>query len=161
MWARILSNLAPKRVIWHACCAQFGTLGTIERCRGTWEHTEGDLWVPGLDFYRFWKDFGAAIWEFLTNFGTTIVFFGMRVCRSRFLRILGSGSGCLGLQNQVFGVGCIAKTCFTHILGLCRFWCHFYMALDGFWTNFDGFWWLGDRLDMRLIFRSTLGHPGS
>ena len=33
----------PKRVIWHACCVQFGTLGTIERCRGTWEHTEGDF----------------------------------------------------------------------------------------------------------------------
>ena len=26
------------------------------------------------------KDFGAAIWTFLANFGTTIVFFGMRVC---------------------------------------------------------------------------------
>ena len=40
----------PKRVIWHACCAQFGTLGTIERCRGTWEHTEGDLGGPWLGF---------------------------------------------------------------------------------------------------------------
>ena len=109
MWARILSNLAPKRVIWHACCAQFGTLGTIERCRGTWEHTEGDLGSPGLHFYRFWKDFGAAIWTFLANFGTTIVFFGMRVCRSRFLKILGSEYGRLGLHNQAFGVEGIAK----------------------------------------------------
>ena len=99
----------PKRVIWHACCAQFGTLGTIERCRGTWEHTEGDLGGPGLDFYRFWKDFGAAIWTFLANFGTTIVFFGMRVCRSRFLKILGSESGCLGFENQAFGKESIAK----------------------------------------------------
>ena len=63
----------PKRVIWHASCAQFSTLGTIERCTGTWEHTEADLGGPGLDFYRFWKDFGAAISMFLANFGTTIV----------------------------------------------------------------------------------------
>jgi hypothetical protein len=137
----------PKRVIWHACCAQFGTLGTIERCRGTWEHTEGDLGGPGLDFYRFWKDFGAAIWTFLANFGTTIVFFGMRVCRSRFLKILGSESGCLGLQNQAFGVEGIAKTSFSHMSGLCRFWCHFYMVFDGFGTNFDDFWWLGGMLE--------------
>ena len=73
----------PKRFIWHACCAQIGTLGTIERCRGAWEHTEGDLGGPGLDFNRFWigqfwhnnclfwhaclqvtffKDFGVRIW---------------------------------------------------------------------------------------------------
>ena len=102
----------PKRVIWHACCAQFGTLGTIERCRGTWEQTEGGLGVPGLHFYRFGKDFGAAIWTFLANFGTTIVFFGMRVCRSRFLKILGSDSGCLGLQNQGFGGDVLQKPAF-------------------------------------------------
>ena len=122
----------PKRVIWHACCAQFGTLGTIERCRGTWEHTEGDLGGPGLDFYRFWKDFGAAIWTFLANFGTTIVFFGMRVCRSRFLKILVSEYGHLGLQNQAFGVEGIAKTSFSHMLGLCWFWCHFYLNTFSF-----------------------------
>ena len=37
-------------------------------------------------------DFGGvatAIWEFWADFGTTIVFFGMRVCRSRFFMILG------------------------------------------------------------------------
>ena len=73
------------------CCAQFGTLGTIERRRGTWEHTEGDLWGPGLDFYRFWKDFGAAIWTFLANFGTTIVFFILMVFR---------GSGAMVLQDH-------------------------------------------------------------
>ena len=77
---------------------------------------------PGLDFNRFWKDFGAAIWMFLANFGTTIVFFGMRVYRSRFLKIFGSESGCLGLQNQGFGVEGIAKTSFSHMSGLCRFW---------------------------------------
>ena len=70
---------------------------------------------PGLDFYRFWKDFGAAISMFLANFGPTIVFFDMRVCRSRFLKILVSEYGRLRLQNQVFGVEGIAKTSFSHM----------------------------------------------
>ena len=96
---------------------------------------------------------------FLANFGTTIVFFGMRVYRSRFLKILGSQSGRLGLQNQAFGVEGIAKISFSHMSGLCRFWCHFYMVFDGFGTNFDDFWSLGDRLEIRWILRSTLGHP--
>ena len=86
--------------------------------------------------------------QFLANFGTQIVFFGMRVCRSRFLKILGSESGCLGLQNQAFGVGGISKNSFSHMLGLCRFWHHFYMVFYGFGTNFDDFWWLGDRLEI-------------
>ena len=104
---------------------------------------QGDLgahgrrpWGSRLGF-RFGKDFGAAIWELLANFGTTIKFFGMRVCRSRFLKILGSESGCLGLQNQAFGVEGIAKNSFSHMLGLCRFWCYFYMVFDGFGNNFD------------------------
>ena len=92
-------------------------------------------------------DFGAAIWEFLANFGTTVVFFGMRACWSRFLEILGSESGCLGLQNQAFGVEGIAKTNFSHMSGLCRFWWYFYMVFDGFGTNFDDFWWLGGMLE--------------
>ena len=74
------------------------------------------------------------------------MFFGMRVCRPRFLKILGSESGCLGRQNQAFGVEVIAKTSFSHMLGLCRVWCHFYMVFDGFGTIFDDSWWLGDRL---------------
>ena len=146
-WARILSNLVPKT--FHLACLlrQFGTLGTIERCRGAWEHTEGDLGGPGLDFYRFWKDFGTAIWTFLANVGTTIVFFGMRVCRSRFLKILGSESGCLGLQNQAFGVEGIARTSFSHMSGLYRFWCNFYEIFDGFGTKLDDFWWPGATLE--------------
>ena len=108
---------------------------------------EGDLGVPGLHFYRFWRDFGAAIWTFLANFGTTIVFFGMRVCRSRFLKILVSEYGRLGLQDQAFGVKGIAKTSFSHMSGLCRFWYYFYMVFDGFGTNFDDFWWPGARLE--------------
>ena len=68
------------------------------------------------------------------------MFFGMRACKSSFLKILRSESGCLGLRNQVFGVEGIAKTCFSHMLGLCRFGCHFYMVFDGFGTIFDDFW---------------------
>ena len=75
------------------------------------------------------------------------MFFGMRVCRSRFLKILGSESGCLGLQNQAFDVEGITKSSFSHMSELCRFWCHFYMVFDGFGTNFDDFWWLGGMLE--------------
>ena len=75
------------------------------------------------------------------------MFLGMRVCRSRYLMISVSESGCLGLQNQAFFVESVAKTSFSHMLGLCRFWCHFYMVFDGFGTNFDDFWWLGGRLE--------------
>ena len=82
----------------------------------------------------------------------------MRVCRSRFSKISGSEFGCLGLQNQEFGVGSIAKTSFSHMLGLCRFCYDFNMVFDAFGTNFGDFWWLGDRLEMRRIFRSSLGH---
>ena len=53
------------------------------------------------------------------------MFFGMRVCRSRFLKILVSEYGRLGLQNQAFGVEGIAKTSFSHMSGLCHFWCNF------------------------------------
>ena len=66
----VAPNLAPWR--------------TIERFRGTWEHKKGDLGVLGLDFYLFGEDFGTGIWDFSANFKTEIVFFGMRVCRSRF-----------------------------------------------------------------------------
>ena len=64
-----------------------------------------------------------------------------------FLKILGSESGCLGLQNQAFGVEGIAKASFSHMSGLCRFRCHFHMVFDGFGTNFDDFWWLGGMLE--------------
>ena len=86
---------------------------------------QGDLgahgrrpWGPRLGFLLILEGFRAAIWTFLANFGTTIVFFGMRVCRSRFLKILVSEYGRLGLQNQAFGVEGIAKTSFSHMSGL-------------------------------------------
>ena len=57
----VASNLAP----W----------GTIDRFRGTWEHKKEDLGVAGMDFCRFWDDFGTAIWELLGNFGIQLCLF--------------------------------------------------------------------------------------
>ena len=65
----VASNLAP----W-APSSDAGGLGSTRK------ETLG-FQLPGLDFYRFWEDFGAAIWTFLANFGTQIRFFGIRVCR--------------------------------------------------------------------------------
>ena len=65
----------------------------------------------------------------------------MRVCRSRFLELLGSECGCLGLQRQAFGVEGIAKNSFSHMSG------YFYMVFDVFGINFDDFWWPGGRLE--------------
>ena len=93
--------------------------------------------ISGLPFERFWLTLEQKLG-----------FFGIRVCRERFLKILVSESGCLGLQNHAFGMGGIAKTSFSHMLGLCRFWCHFYMVFDGFGTIFDDFWWPGARLEI-------------
>ena len=116
---------------------------------------QGDLgahgtrpWGSRLGFLSILEGFRGCHLNRLANFGTTIVFFGMRVCRSRFLKILGFESGCLRLQNQAFGVEGIAKTSFSHMSGLCRFWCHFYMVFYGFGTNCDDFWWLGGRLEI-------------
>ena len=73
----------------------------------------------------------------MANFGTTIVSFGMRVCRSRYLKILGSESGCVGLQNQAFGVGGVAKNqLFT------------YVGIMSILVSFlHGFRWLWDQLE--------------
>ena len=65
---------------------------------------------------------------------------------SLFVLIFGSKFGRSGLLKPCFRMEGIAKNSFSHMSGLCRFWCHFYMVFDGFGTNFDDFWWLGDRL---------------
>ena len=38
-----------KRVIWHACCAHFGTLGDRRAIQGHLRAQEESLWGPGLD----------------------------------------------------------------------------------------------------------------
>ena len=68
------------------------------------------------------------------------MFFVMRVYRSRFSMISAFESRCLGVQNQAFGVRCVAKIIFSHMLG--------YMFLNGFGANFDDFWCLGDKLEI-------------
>ena len=68
------------------------------------------------------------------------------VFASHFLMISGSGFGCLGLENQAFGVRRVAKNNFSHMLGFCCFRCHSYMF--GFGIDFDDFWCLGDRLEI-------------
>ena len=93
-------------------------------------------------------DFGTAISEFLANFGANTVFLGVRVCRSHFLTISGSEAGCLGLQNPGLVLEVLRKRGFSHMLGFCCFRCHFYMVVVGFGTNFEDFWWLGDRLEI-------------
>ena len=107
---------------------------TIERSWRTSAAQERRLWDPGLDFYRFWVDFETAFSKLLPTFETENVFFVMR----DYLMISGSASGCLGLQEQTFSVRGVAKTKFSHMLGLCSY--------GWFGTNFDDFWCFGDRL---------------
>ena len=71
--------------------------GTIDRFRGTWEHKKGDLEVPGLDFCRFWGDFGTAIWDLFAKLATKTVF----------------------ASHLVWDVGCVAKTNFSCMLAFC------------------------------------------
>ena len=49
----------PEPVIWQAGCSTLAPWGTMGRSRGTWEHTKTRPWDPGLDFNRFWVDFGT------------------------------------------------------------------------------------------------------
>ena len=99
----VAPNLAPR-----GPSSDAGGLGSTRK-----ETLGVQAWIS-IDFGRI----SAPPFGFLANFGITIVFFGMRICRSRFLKILGSESGCLGLQNQAFGVEGIAKTSFSHMSGL-------------------------------------------
>ena len=105
---------------------------------------QGDLGAHGrrllgsrLVFLLILKGFRGRHLDVFANFETRIVFFGMRVCRSRFLKILGSESGSLGLQNQAFG----QKTAF-HIrwdyvdFGVIFTW--FSMALGPILVTFGG-----------------------
>ena len=115
--ARLLSVLVPKHGIWHACCVQLGTLGDHRAIQGDLGAQEGRPWGPGVGFCRFCVDLGTAVSELLANFGTRNVFFVMCVYRTSFVIISGSEAGCLGLQNQAFGVRGVAKTSFSHMWG--------------------------------------------
>jgi hypothetical protein len=45
-------------------------------------------------------------------------------------------------------MGSIAKSSFSHMLGLCRFCAYFDMVFDGFGTNFGDFWCVGGMLEI-------------
>jgi hypothetical protein len=79
--------------------------------------------------------FLRAFWETWTKLSV----FVMLVSRSHFVLILGSDSGCLGLQKQAFGVRGVAKTNFSQKLEFCCFEGPFLMFLGGLRTNFHDF----------------------
>ena len=57
--------VAPNLVPW----------GPSSESGGTWEHTEGDLGGPGLDFYRFWRISGPPFGRFWPTLAQQLCFF--------------------------------------------------------------------------------------
>ena len=58
------SLLEPKLVIWQAWCLHFGTLGTMGRSRGAWEHKKGHLGMQAWIFIDFERISGAHFESF-------------------------------------------------------------------------------------------------
>ena len=65
-----------------------------------------------MDLYRFLVDLGTPFSKLFGFLGPKKVYLFMLVFRLLFLMIFGFGFGCLGLQNQAFGKGDIAKNSF-------------------------------------------------
>ena len=123
--------------------------GTIERSRGTSEHKTGDLGVQVWISVDLWGISGPHFESFRPP-PEQQMFFVMRVHRSRFLMISGSASGCLGLQNQTFGVRSVAKKqllTYDDVGILLISVSFFLMFFDRFGTSFDDFWCLGNKLE--------------
>ena len=99
----------PNLDIWHAWCLHFGVRGDPGTILGHWGAQERTLWGQGLDFNRFLVHLGTPFREFFGYLGQKKVYYFMLASRLLFLMILGSESGCLGWEDQVFGIGCIAK----------------------------------------------------
>ena len=75
---------------------------------GTSGDTRKDTVRSRLGFYRFSVDLGDPFGRlFLYLWSNKIIF--ISISRLLFLMFFGSESGCLGLENQVFGQGGIAK----------------------------------------------------
>ena len=74
----------PKPVFWHALCLHFGTLGDHGTIQGHLGAQEKRFWGPGLDFYRFWVDFGTPFWLLFGSLGAKLVFFFKLVSSSFF-----------------------------------------------------------------------------
>ena len=69
-----------------------------------------------LGFYRFLVDLGDPFREICGYIWIEKHDFFISISRLLFLMIFGSESVCLGLENQAFGKGCIAK------INFCRNW---------------------------------------
>ena len=121
----MLSNLGPKTcyllsMLVASNLAPWGPSSDAGGLGSTWKETlEFQAWIP-IDLGRILEPPFGRFWPTLAQ----------QLC-----------------FNQEFGVEGIAKTSFSHMSGLCRCWCHFYMVFDGSGTNFDDFWWPGARLE--------------
>ena len=111
----MLSVLAPERGMWHACCVNFGTLGTIKRSRGTSEHKKGDLRVQVWISIQLGWNWGAHFESFWPLSEQHMCFL-LCVFTGHVFKIPGFPSGCLGLQNQAFDAGGVAKNNVSHML---------------------------------------------
>ena len=85
-----------------------GTLGT----------TRQDTVRPRLGFYCFLVDLGGPFRKIFRNIWIEKHNFFISISRLLFLMIFGSESWCLGLENQAFGKGSIAKLTFAQIVSL-------------------------------------------
>ena len=83
---------------------------------GTLGSTRKDTVRSRLGFYRFLFDLGDPFAEIFGYIWSEKHDLFISISRLFFLMIFGSESGCLGLENQAFGKGGIAKTSF------CRNW---------------------------------------
>ena len=94
-----------------------------------------------LGFYQFLVDLGDPFREIFGSIWTEKHDFFIFISRLLFLMIFGSESGCLGLENQAFGKGGIAKINFY------RNWISNDSRVD-----FSGFW-----VALRPIFMIFVG----
>ena len=96
--------------------ASWGTLGRSWDDPGPLGSTRKDTLRSRLGFYRFLVDLGDPFREIFGYIWTEKHVFFIFISRLLFLMIFGSESGCLGLENQAFGMGRIAK------INFCRNW---------------------------------------
>ena len=83
---------------------------------GTLGNTKKDTVRSRLGFYQFLVDLGDPFMKIFGYIWTGKHDFFISISRFLFPMIFGFESGCLGLENQAFGKGGIAKTSF------CRNW---------------------------------------
>ena len=96
--------------------ASWGTLGRSWGDPGTLGGARKDTVRSRLGFCRFLVDLGDPFRKIFGYIWTGKHDFFISISRLLFLMIFGFESGCLGLENQAFGKGGIAKTSF------CRNW---------------------------------------